>query len=72
MDEMTRLRSLASVEEHAELATARASWLADMQKLPWPDFELLMEPLLANNRKRLLALPGWSRKPLLVRWLSLA
>ena len=70
MDNIIRLRSLAWVEEHAELPNDRATWIADVQKLSWPEFEILMEPLLANNRERLQALPSWSREQLFKRWLS--
>jgi hypothetical protein len=65
---ISRLRSLASAPELSVPADEEQAWRDEVSMLDSRQFDDLMAPLLHDGRRRLLALPEWSRKFLFSRF----
>jgi hypothetical protein len=63
---ITRLRSCAWLEE----SFREDDWSDDLRKLSDAEFRQFVDPLLANKREKLMALPAWSRQLIQQRWLG--
>lgn len=65
-----RLRSLAAMPDGSFPDNEGDEWTRHVTALSQSDFDSLMQPLLQDDRRRLLALPTWSRTILAARWLA--